>query len=101
MRPAASRPRTSRGCASFARERAQRERFGALSTRALEATLVANRVQARYGALMTLFPALGLFAVMLYGGNLALAEDGITDGTWVTFFAFLMLLPGSTRAPAR
>jgi ATP-binding cassette subfamily B protein len=77
---------------AFARERAQRERFDALSGEALEATLRVNRVQSRYSALMTLFPAVGLFAVMLYGGNLALDEGGISDGTWVTFFAFLMLL---------
>jgi ATP-binding cassette, subfamily B, bacterial len=77
---------------AFARERAQRERFEALSERALGATLHVNRVQARYVALMTLFPALGLFAVMLYGGNLALDDNGISDGTWVTFFAFLLLL---------
>jgi ATP-binding cassette, subfamily B, bacterial len=74
---------------AFARERAQRERFEALSEKALGATL---RVQARYVPLMTLFPALGLFAVMLYGGNLALDVGGISDGTWVTFFAFLLLL---------
>jgi ATP-binding cassette subfamily B protein len=76
---------------AFARERGQSERFGALSERGLRATLRVNRIQSRYTALMTLFPALGLFAVMLYGGNLAL-EGGISDGTWVTFFAFLMLL---------
>jgi ATP-binding cassette subfamily B protein len=77
---------------AFARERAQRERFEALSKKALGATLRVNRLQARYVPLMTLFPALGLFAVMLYGGNLALDADGISDGTWVTFFAFLLLL---------
>ena len=76
---------------AFAREAAQRVRFQTLSATALAATLRVNRVQSRYTALMTLFPALGLFAVMLYGGNLAL-DNEISNGEWVTFFAFLTLL---------
>ena len=76
---------------AFAREAAQRARFQTLSATALAATLRVNRVQSRYTALMTLFPALGLFAVMLYGGNLAL-DNEISNGEWVTFFAFLTLL---------
>ena len=77
---------------AFAREAAEQARFEKLSARALAATLRVNRVQSRYTALMTLFPALGLFAVLLYGGNLALSDNGISNGEWVTFFAFLMLL---------
>lgn len=78
---------------AFGREDARRAAFGREADRLLAENLAAARLSARYGPLLALLPALGMVAVLWYGGRLVIAGD-ITLGTLVAVNSYLALLAG-------
>jgi ATP-binding cassette, subfamily B, bacterial len=76
---------------AFGRERHQRRRFRSAVGSAEDAALEAAHLQARFGAVLSAWPGLGLIAVLVAGGLLAV-NDRIADGTFVTFYTYALLL---------
>lgn len=75
----------------YVRERLEIERFRAGAQGVAEAAISATRVEALFIPTLALLPAVGLIAVLLFGGNQAIAGS-LSVGEFTAFFTYALLI---------
>ncbi|HEY3729177.1 MAG TPA: ABC transporter ATP-binding protein [Solirubrobacteraceae bacterium] len=81
---------------AFAQEDRQLERFGHSVQRVFDQQIVATRIQAFYGPLISFLPNLGLGAILLVGGR-EVINGTLTVGAFTAFYAYLLMLISPMR----
>ena len=81
---------------SFAAEKSQIKVLAAAARKLRWATVLQNNARAKYGPFMENLPRLGLAAVLLYGGRLAI-DGTVTIGQIVAFNAYVVMLQAPFR----
>ncbi|HZO35716.1 MAG TPA: ABC transporter ATP-binding protein [Solirubrobacteraceae bacterium] len=81
---------------SFAREERQRERFSFRVGRVFDQAMVSTRLQAFYGPFIGFLPQIGLAAVLYFGGRQVISGS-MTQGDFVAFYAYLLMLLAPMR----
>jgi ABC-type multidrug transport system fused ATPase/permease subunit len=76
---------------AFGQEDAQNARFSAISQRAFDRSMDANRLQAFYMSLMGFLPTIGLSVVVIFGGIRAI-DGQLSVGEFVQFYSYLLAL---------
>ena len=76
---------------AFGQEDAQNARFFAVSRRAFDRSMDANRLQAFYMSLMGFLPTIGLSVVVIFGGIRAI-DGQLSVGEFVQFYSYLLAL---------
>ncbi len=81
---------------AFAREDLQAARFRHQTDRVFDQAMYTTRLQALYAPLIGFLPYLGLFAVLLVGGHLAIGGS-IPLATFTAFYLYVLMLTGPMR----
>src|SRR6185312_13378308 len=81
---------------AFAREELQAARFRRQTDRVFGQAMYATRLQAQYAPLIGFLPSLGLLAVLLVGGHLAIGGS-IPLATFTAFYLYVLMLMGPMR----
>jgi len=81
---------------AFAREELQAARFRKQTDRVFDQAIYTVRLQARYAPLIGFLPSLGLLAVLLVGGHLAIGGS-IQLATFTAFYLYVLMLTGPMR----
>ncbi len=81
---------------AFAREQLQFERFRHQTNRVFDQAMYTTRLQAQYAPLIGFLPFLGLLAVLLVGGHLAIGGS-IPLSTFTAFYLYVLMLTGPMR----
>jgi ATP-binding cassette subfamily B protein len=81
---------------AFAQEERQLARFGHSVQRVFEQQMVATRIQALYGPMISFIPNLGLAAILLVGGR-DVINGSLTVGQFTAFYAYLLMLISPMR----
>ncbi len=77
---------------AFGQEHVRETRFARAVDAAVEAALVLSRKNAAYGAVLSAAPILGLVLVLGVGGTLAIGDHGLSDGEFVSYYLYFLLL---------
>ncbi|MBV8735054.1 MAG: ABC transporter ATP-binding protein, partial [Solirubrobacterales bacterium] len=81
---------------AFAQEPRQLERFSHSVTRVFDQQMLATRIQAHFGPMISFVPNLGLAAILLVGGREVIGGD-LTLGQFTAFYAYLLMLISPMR----
>ncbi len=81
---------------AFAQEQRQLERFGNSVERVFDQQMVATKIQALYGPMISFLPNLGLAAILLVGGR-EVINGSLTVGQFTAFYAYLLMLISPMR----
>ncbi len=81
---------------AFAREQLQLERFRRQTGRVFEQAIYTTRLQALYAPLIGFLPYLGLAAILLVGGHLAI-DGTVALKTYTAFYLYVLMLTGPMR----
>jgi ATP-binding cassette subfamily B protein len=81
---------------AFAQEPRQLARFQHSVQRVFDQQMLATRIQALYGPLISFMPNLGLAAILLIGGRQVI-DGTITVGQFTAFYAYLLMLISPMR----
>ena len=81
---------------AFAREELQAARFRRQTDRVFDQAMYTTRLQALYAPLIGFLPSLGLLAVLLVGGHLAI-DGSIALATFTAFYLYVLMLMGPMR----
>jgi ABC-type multidrug transport system fused ATPase/permease subunit len=81
---------------AFAQEERQLGRFRGSVERVFEQQMVATRIQALYGPMISFIPNLGLGAILLFGGR-DVIHGTISVGQFTAFYAYLLMLISPMR----
>jgi ATP-binding cassette subfamily B protein len=76
---------------AFGQEGPQSARFAAISRRAFDRSMDANRMQAFYMSLMGFLPTIGVGVVVIFGGIRAI-DGKLSLGEFVQFYSYLLAL---------
>jgi ATP-binding cassette, subfamily B, bacterial len=77
---------------AFGQEQVRETRFARAVDAAVEAALVLSRKNAAYSAILSAAPILGLVLVLGVGGTLAIGDHGLSDGEFVSYYLYFLLL---------
>ena len=81
---------------AFAQEQRQLDRFGHSVQRVFEQQMIATRIQAFYGPMISFLPNLGLAIILLIGGR-EVIDGTLTLGQFTAFYAYLLILISPMR----
>ncbi|MGH2867895.1 MAG: ABC transporter ATP-binding protein [Solirubrobacteraceae bacterium] len=81
---------------AFAQENRQLDRFGHTVQRVFEQQVLATRIQAFYGPMISFLPNLGLAAILLFGGR-EVINGTLSVGAFTAFYAYLLMLISPMR----
>jgi ABC-type multidrug transport system fused ATPase/permease subunit len=81
---------------AFAQEERQLGRFQESVQRVFDQQMVATRIQAFYGPMISFLPSLGLAIILLVGGR-EVINGTLTLGAFTAFYAYLLLLISPMR----
>jgi ABC-type multidrug transport system fused ATPase/permease subunit len=81
---------------AFAQEERQLDRFRHSVQRVFDQQLLAIRIQALFGPLISFLPNLGLAAILLVGGR-EVIHGSLTVGQFTAFYAYLLMLISPMR----
>ncbi len=81
---------------AFAQEQRQLDRFGHSVQRVFEQQMIATRIQAFYGPMISFLPNLGLAIILLVGGR-EVIDGTLTLGQFTAFYAYLLILISPMR----
>jgi ATP-binding cassette subfamily B protein len=81
---------------AFAREQLQMQRFRHQTDRVFEQAIYTTKLQALYAPLIGFLPYLGLGAILLVGGHLAI-DGSVTLKTYTAFYLYVLMLTGPMR----
>ncbi|MBV9164903.1 MAG: ABC transporter ATP-binding protein [Solirubrobacterales bacterium] len=81
---------------AFAQEPRQLERFSHSVMRVFDQQMLATRIQAHFGPMISFVPNLGLAAILLVGGREVIGGD-LTLGQFTAFYAYLLMLISPMR----
>jgi ABC-type multidrug transport system fused ATPase/permease subunit len=81
---------------AFAQEERQLDRFRHSVQRVFDQQLLAIRIQAMFGPLISFLPNLGLAAILLVGGR-EVIHGSLTVGQFTAFYAYLLMLISPMR----
>ena len=81
---------------AFAQEERQLARFGHTVQRVFDQQIIAIRIQAFYGPLISFLPNLGLGAILLFGGR-EVIDGSLSLGAFTAFYAYLLMLISPMR----
>jgi ATP-binding cassette subfamily B protein len=81
---------------AFAQENGQLRRFGRTVQRVFDQQLLAIRIQALYGPMISFLPNLGLAAILLFGGR-EVIDGSLSVGAFTAFYAYLLMLISPMR----
>ncbi|MDQ6834844.1 MAG: ABC transporter ATP-binding protein/permease [Actinomycetota bacterium] len=81
---------------AFAQEDRQLDRFRHTVQRVFDQQILATRIQALYGPLISFLPNLGLAAILLFGGRQVI-NGSLTVGAFTAFYAYLLMLISPMR----
>ncbi len=81
---------------AFAQEQRQLDRFRHSVQRVFDQQLLAIRIQALFGPLISFLPNLGLAAILLVGGR-EVIHGSLTVGQFTAFYAYLLMLISPMR----
>ncbi len=81
---------------AFAQEKRQLARFEHTVQRVFHQQIVATRIQAFYGPLISFLPNLGLAAILLVGGR-EVINGSLSLGAFTAFYAYLLMLIAPMR----
>jgi ABC-type multidrug transport system fused ATPase/permease subunit len=81
---------------AFAQEDRQLARFGHTVQRVFDQQILATRIQARYGPMISFLPNLGLALILLIGGRQVI-NGTLTLGQFTAFYAYLLMLISPMR----
>jgi ATP-binding cassette subfamily B protein len=76
---------------AFAQEPRQMARFQHTVQRVFDQQIVATRIQAFYGPMISFLPNLGLAAILLFGGR-EVIDGSLSLGSFTAFYAYLLML---------
>ncbi|MGA2009873.1 MAG: ABC transporter ATP-binding protein [Solirubrobacteraceae bacterium] len=76
---------------AFAQEPRQLARFDHTVQRVFDQQMLATRIQAFYGPLISFLPNLGLAAILLFGGR-DVIDGSLSLGAFTAFYAYLLML---------
>jgi ABC-type multidrug transport system fused ATPase/permease subunit len=81
---------------AFAQEDRQLHRFQHTVQRVFEQQVLATRIQAFYGPMISFLPNLGLGAILLFGGR-EVVNGSLSVGAFTAFYAYLLMLISPMR----
>ncbi|MGB9185437.1 MAG: ABC transporter ATP-binding protein, partial [Solirubrobacteraceae bacterium] len=81
---------------AFAQEDRQLDRFRHTVQRVFEQQVLATRIQAFYGPMISFLPNLGLGAILLFGGR-EVVNGSLSVGAFTAFYAYLLMLISPMR----
>ncbi|MEA2157981.1 MAG: ATP-binding cassette, subfamily bacterial [Solirubrobacteraceae bacterium] len=81
---------------AFAQEERQLDRFRHSVQRVFDQQILAIRIQALYGPMISFLPNLGLAAILLVGGR-EVINGSLTVGQFTAFYAYLLMLISPMR----
>jgi ABC-type multidrug transport system fused ATPase/permease subunit len=81
---------------AFAQEERQLRRFDTTVARVFEQSMISTRLRAFYSPFIGFLPQLGLAALLLVGGRQAI-NGSITDGEFIAFYGYVLMLIGPMR----
>jgi ABC-type multidrug transport system fused ATPase/permease subunit len=81
---------------AFAQEERQLRRFDRATKRVFEQSMVSTRLRAFYSPFIGFLPQLGLAAVLFVGGKQVI-DGNLTEGQFVAFYGYVLLLTGPMR----
>jgi ABC-type multidrug transport system fused ATPase/permease subunit len=81
---------------AFAQEDRQLHRFQHTVQRVFEQQVLATRIQAFYGPMISFLPNLGLGAILLFGGR-EVINGSLSVGAFTAFYAYLLMLISPMR----
>ena len=81
---------------AFAQEGRQLHRFQHTVQRVFEQQVLATRIQAFYGPMISFLPNLGLGAILLFGGR-EVINGSLSVGAFTAFYAYLLMLISPMR----
>ena len=81
---------------AFAQEERQLDRFGHSVERVFDQQMIATRIQAFYGPMISFLPNLGLAIILLVGGR-EVIDGTLTLGEFTAFYAYLLILISPMR----
>ena len=81
---------------AFAQEDRQLHRFQHTVQRVFEQQVLATRIQAFYGPMISFLPNLGLAAILLFGGR-EVINGTLSVGAFTAFYAYLLMLISPMR----
>src|ERR1035437_1750435 len=81
---------------AFAQEDRQLGRFRHTVQRVFEQQVLATRIQAFYGPMISFLPNLGLAAILLFGGR-EVIDGSLSVGAFTAFYAYLQMLISPMR----
>ncbi len=81
---------------AFAQEKRQLGLFGRVVQRVFDQQMVATRIQAFYGPMISFLPNLGLAVILLIGGRQVI-DGTLTVGQFTAFYAYLLMLISPMR----
>jgi ABC-type multidrug transport system fused ATPase/permease subunit len=81
---------------AFAQEDRQLDRFQHSVQRVFEQQVLATRIQAFYGPMISFLPNLGLGAILLFGGR-EVVNGSLSVGAFTAFYAYLLMLISPMR----
>ncbi len=81
---------------AFAQEERQLDRFRHSIQRVFDQQMVATRIQAFYGPMISFLPNLGLALILLVGGRQVI-DHTLTLGAFTAFYAYLLMLISPMR----
>jgi ABC-type multidrug transport system fused ATPase/permease subunit len=81
---------------AFAQEERQLDRFRHSVQRVFDQQILAIRIQALYGPMISFLPNLGLAAILLVGGR-EVINHSLTVGQFTAFYAYLLMLISPMR----
>ena len=81
---------------AFAQEERQLRRFDKTVARVFDQSMISTRLRAFYSPYIGFLPQLGLAALLLVGGRQAI-NGTITDGEFIAFYGYVLMLIGPMR----
>jgi ATP-binding cassette subfamily B protein len=81
---------------AFAQEERQLDRFRLTVQRVFDQQMIATRIQAFYGPMISFLPNLGLAIILLVGGRQVI-DGTLTLGQFTAFYAYLLMLISPMR----
>jgi ABC-type multidrug transport system fused ATPase/permease subunit len=81
---------------AFAQEERQMRRFEGRTRRVFDQSMVSTRLRAYYSPLIGFLPQLGL-AALLYVGGRQVIDGSLSEGDFVAFYGYVLLLTGPMR----
>jgi ATP-binding cassette subfamily B protein len=81
---------------AFAQEQRQLDRFKHSVARVFDQEMIATRIQAKFGPMLSFLPNLGLALILLVGGRQVI-DGTLTVGQFTAFYAYLLMLISPMR----